>query len=130
MSNNVNSNINITSNIINNSYKDTNKGPFYVYVDNIHRNRIHPMAVGKITYNSNYVQKKYVTEIKSLGYARVRVRLDNFAAANELLKLNSFKNNELQAYIPNSLVHRQGVIGNIDINESEDDLTEAIISTA
>lgn len=126
VNNNITSNPEINKNNSNNKYKITDPGPFYIYVDNIERKRMHPMAIGKAIYNSSFDLKNDITEIKQIGYARIRIQANNYHTANILSSLNILNIHPLQSYIPNYLTHRQGVIRNIDINENELDLLDII----
>lgn len=122
----VESPVNVTRIKNNNMYRESDPGPFYVYVDNIKRNRLHPMSIGKSIYNSNFQYKNAIIEIKQIGYARVRIQTNNFTAANLIKNLNIINENDVEAYIPGYMTHRQGIIRNVDVSESDEDLLAAM----
>lgn len=112
-----------------NKYKITDNGPYFVIVENKLSNKLHPMYVGKILYNSNFQHKDKIN-IKDVGKCRVKIETNNSIIANSLVELNLLNNNELEAYIPDYNMHRQGVVRNIDTSLSDNEIINDTLSDA
>lgn len=114
----------------NNKYKNTDKGPYFVYVEHVDKKigRLFPIKVGHCLFNNDRFRHD-VIDIKSVGVNRVKVIFKTFTIANALIGHKAMKDNGLVAYIPEYYTHRKGVIRMVDTQFSEEYLKDAIKST-
>lgn len=123
-----NDNFNSKANIdLNNRYKATDQGPFYVYVEHKTKNigRLFPIRVGSYLYvNDTY--KKAIVDVKTVGRNRVKVVLNSRKAANDLVSHELLIKQDLISYIPKFYTERKGVVRMVDTYFSEEYLLNSI----
>lgn len=107
-----------------NRYSRADTGPFLVFVESLKQNigRLHPMAIGKLLYCYNSALKHDIVNISANGKNRLKIELKSAAAANILIQSSVFASNDLEAYIPGFLIHRLGIIRDVDVSLSEEEL--------
>lgn len=123
-----NNNINNNSNIdLNNRYRATDQGPFYVYVEHKTKNigRLFPIRVGSYLY-VNKVYKNAIMDVNTIGRNRVKVILNSRKAANDLVGHELLIKQDLISYIPKFYTERKGVVRMVDTFFSEEYLVNAI----
>ncbi|XP_026471570.1 uncharacterized protein LOC113375838 [Ctenocephalides felis] len=105
-------------------------GPFYIYVESLSKNigRLHPMALGKLLHRSRSIPKEDFLEIIVIDNNKVKLVLRNGKTANSLLDDSFFADNKLKAYIPKYLLIREGIIFDVDINLTAEEILEEIES--
>lgn len=110
-----------------NKYKITDNGPYYVFVEHRDKNlgRLYPMRVGYYLRLSNEY-KKSIIDIKIMGRNRVKVILDNFRAANEMINNDLLTKNGLLAYVPKFYTQKKGLVRMVDTFFSDDYLLRNI----
>lgn len=113
-----------------NRYKVDSSGPFYIYVEGTNGNigNIHPMALGKTVFETKPEFRRKITDIRSVGRNRIRIDLTTAQAANTMVESSLFDSKQLLAYIPAHRLTRRGVIRNVDLNITDDELIQAIDS--
>lgn len=105
----------------NNKYKQTDSGPFAVYVEHKEKNlgRLFPIRIGHyLKINSQY--KSSIVDIKSVGLNRVKVILNSIKAANMLVNNEILTSQGYISYIPKFYTQRKGVVRMIDTYFTED----------
>lgn len=113
----------------NNKFRNSDKGPYIVFVEHkiLNLGRLHPMKLGeKLSQLSEY--EKHITEISGVGRNRIKVLLDSGNAANKLIGDSFFEKNDLVAYIPNYLTEKKGIVRFVDTSFSEESLLTSIKS--
>lgn len=113
----------------NNRFKNTDKGPFLIFVEHksLNLGRLHPMKLGeKLSQLSEY--EKHITEISGVGRNRIKVQVDSGNAANKLVADSFFEKNDFIAYIPNYLTEKKGIVRFVDTYLSENTLLNIIKS--
>lgn len=111
----------------NNIYKSTDKGPFYVFVEHKDKSvgRLFPIRVGYyLRLNNDY--RKTILDIKTVGRNRVKVIVDNYKSANELINNDLLTKNNLIAYVPKFFTQKRGVIRMVDTFFSDEYLLNNI----
>lgn len=117
--------------LIKNRFRPEHKGPYFVFVegkDNTKIGKIHPMSFGKWLFQ-NLNKKNEVMNIQSVGLNRIKVVTKTQETANTIVELDIFKEKNLLVYIPDFLIHKTGVVRNIDVNIDEDEILGAMDST-
>lgn len=113
-----------------NKYSHTDSGPFYVFVE--HKNKslgkLFPIRVGYYLRLANEF-KRSIQDIKSVGRNRVKVIVDNFKSANEMVNNELLTRNGLVAYVPKFYTQKKGVIRMVDTFFSNDFLFQNIESS-
>lgn len=107
-----------------NRYKLTDLGPYCIFTENKFNKKLHPMYIGKIIYRSDFQHKSNILNISSVGKSKVKILVDNALIANKLLSFNLINSNELETYIPDFNLYKSGVIKNIDISVSNEDIVD------
>ncbi|CAH1971561.1 unnamed protein product [Acanthoscelides obtectus] len=111
------------------TYKQTDKGPYHVYIENNEPNfsgKLNPVKVGETILKNIPEVDNMIKRIESIGRNRVRIVFKNPSSANVLLnKTILFKNINLDVYIPKFILYRQGVIS-VDKDLSDEYLLERI----
>lgn len=99
----------------NNKYKVSDKGPFYVFVEHTDKNlgKLFPMRVGYYLRLNNEFRKS-ILDIKVVGKNRVKVIVDSFSAANQMINNELLTKNGLIAYIPKFYTQKKGLIRMVD----------------
>lgn len=118
-----------SDNLINNRFKITDSGPYFVFIEHNQHLRLHPMKIGKMLFGDpKFKNKDAIGNITSVGYSRIKIEVNSSIKANSLIKEDLFKQNNLKVYIPNFLVCKYGVIRNVDICLSEQEILSEIRS--
>lgn len=117
----------LNESIPNNKYDSQCQGPFEVYIqsnpiDNV-ASSIHPLAVGRILSASSKID---ILEIKKIGYSKISVQLTNRDAANQLLTNSALKSKNLTAFIPSFRTTRQGIIRNVPLDVTEEEIIKEV----
>jgi len=68
------------------------------------------------------VVEKDISEIKKVGYSKLLVQFNSREAANNLIHNPILKSKNLIAFIPLFRTSRQGIIRNVPLDLSEDDI--------
>lgn len=114
----------------NNMYKESDPGPYFVYVEHEQSNlgRLFPVRVGHYLF-CNQTFKNSITDIKPIGLNRVKVVLNTAKAANLLVKHELLTANKLVAYIPKYFTQKKGIIRMVDTYFEEDYIKSNINSS-
>ena len=114
---------------VENRYRVSDNGPFYVYVEHINKNlgRLFPVRVGHYLFNNNEF-KHNIVDIKSVGINRVKVIFKSYEIANKLINHDLLAAYGLIAYIPKFYTHKKGIIKMVDTYFDESYLMNAIQS--
>lgn len=103
----------------NNRYTNIDNGPYTVIVENSadgNIGKLHRLTLGKLLFRALLNEGKLITDIRQKGKNRVQIQVANYALANKIVELEMFKNDNLQAYIPESSLFRKGVMRNVDLD--------------
>lgn len=114
---------------LDNKFKDTDAGPFFIFVEhkNLNIGRMHPMKLGeKLLQLSDF--EKHIKEISRVGRNRIKIELDSGSIANKLVIHPFFPENEYVAFIPSFLTEKRGVVRFVDTSYSESALRHLIDS--
>lgn len=114
----------------NNKYKTSDKGPYYVFVEHKDKSvgKLFPVRVGYyLRLNNEY--KKSILDIKTVGRNRVKVILNDFRSANDLINNELLTKNNLIAYVPKFFTQKRGVIRMVDTFFSNEFLLNNIESS-
>lgn len=112
-----------------NRYKPTDKGPFYVFVEHKDKSlgKLFPMRVGYyLRLHGEY--KKSIEDIKVVRKNRVKVVLNNFNSANNMINNYLLTKNGLLAYIPKFYTQKKGLLRMVDTFFSDEYLLNYIES--
>lgn len=111
-----------------NKYSETDEGPYYVFVESCNANigRLHPMALGKLLYRESVPMKKDIIDVRNAGRNRIKVEMRSGSAANSLVDLQLFPENHMEAYIPRFMTTKQGVIKNVDVALTDEEIRQEI----
>lgn len=113
-------------------FNQTDKGPYFVIIESENKNlgKLHKMSVGKIMFNHLKNEGHAIENVDIAGRNRIKVVFSNFQIANKILDDREFlSKNDFQAYIPESLVLRRGVIRNVDVDLTVEEINEVIKSS-
>lgn len=110
-----------------NKYKPTDAGPYFVYVEHKEKNvgRLFPVRIGHYLTVSEMF-KKTIVDIKPVGINRVKVVLNSYRAANDLVNNQLLVKNNYISYIPKFYTQRKGVVKMVDTFFAEDYLLNTI----
>lgn len=113
-----------------NLFSASDLGPYEVYMENEQENsaigNIHPMKIGRI------LREKKITDIQSIlkkGRNRIAVRFFSYQSANNLVKSNLGKEQQLKIYVPRHLTTCQGIVRDVDTSLTIDEIMANIRST-
>lgn len=110
-------------------YEPTDTGPFHVYIENTlesFKGRLNAIKVGDIVL-SNYPElDNKIKIIEAVGRNRIKIDLKDYKSANYLLKDSILKKFNLEAYIPQFLMFRKGVLRHISSDYSEEHIKSKI----
>lgn len=111
------------------TYKQTDTGPYHVYVENNTPNfngKLNPVKVGDIVLKVVPEIDNKIKTIESIGKNRVRIAFKTSESANKLIRTQAFlRIYNLDVYVPKFILHRQGVF-RIDTEYSDKYLKEKI----
>lgn len=113
----------------NNRYRESDQGPYYVYMEHKNKNlgRLFPVKIGHFLQEINDF-KRDILDIKSVGIKRVKVMFNSHNVANLLIQHEVVIKNDLIAYIPKFYTQKRGVIKTVDTFFTEEYLKNAINS--
>lgn len=114
---------------LNNKYRSSDKGPFYVYLEHTNKNlgRLFPIRIGYFLQESPEF-KHDILDIKSIGIKRVKVEFKSHNVANSLVNHELVRKNNLVAFIPRFYTQKKGIVRMVDTFFEEDYLKNAILS--
>lgn len=111
-------------------YSNTDAGPYHVYVESNKpefNGKLNGIKVGEIIYKLLPEVDNKIKQIESVGRNRIRVVFKDYKNANILIQSQNLRNQfSLDAYIPQFLLHRIGVIKRIQSDISEEYLKTRI----
>lgn len=112
---------------ITNKYGSNYQGPFDVFVQSNSKEStsLYPITVGRCLSAST---KQDIIEIKKLGYSKVLIQMKTREAANKLINNPILKAKALTVYIPTFRTTRQGIIRNVPLDITEEEVKTEIIS--
>lgn len=112
-----------------NKYKQTDRGPYIVYVEHQTKNlgRLFPIRVGHFLLQQDSL-KNDIIDIKSVGINTVKVLFKTYNIANSLINHDIITKNNFVAYIPKYYNHKKGIVKLVDTFFSEEYLKKAIKS--
>ena len=76
------------------------------------------------------LSNKSIEEIKYSGRNKLAIITHNRNTANQILKLDILKDNNLETFIPPSYIYRKGIIKNVPTDITEQELLENIQLTS
>lgn len=119
--------ITINDSILKNRYSDSNHGPFDIHVQRISNPSapLHPITIGRLF---NKLKIEGIIEIKKAGYSKVSVFLQTGKFANSLTEDSRLYENDLVAFIPPFRISRKGIIRNVPLELTEEQIMEGIKS--
>ncbi|CAL1687612.1 unnamed protein product [Lasius platythorax] len=111
----------------NNKYDRTSQGPYDVIVQSGEgsSSSIDPIAVGRFLYS---ISKKDIVEIRKVGYSRINVQFRSRDAANGLITNSVLKDKKYKVFIPLYRTSRKGIIRNVPLNMSDEEISREIDS--
>lgn len=113
----------------NNFYEYSDEGPFFLYVEiTSEKGRIHPMFVGKLIRTSSIDIYKNILSIKKIDRFSLKIEMNNYHSANVLKIQKYWQENNLVCFIPNFLIHKQGVIRDVEYSLTDEELLDFIVS--
>ncbi|KMQ91377.1 nucleic-acid-binding protein from mobile element jockey-like isoform x2 protein [Lasius niger] len=115
----------ISEEILKNRYSSHNQGPFDVHVQRISDPRapLHPITVGRIIYGLN---NEDILEIKKIGFSKVSIFLKTKETTNQLVSDQRLQKKDLIAFIPPSRTSRKGIIRNVPLYLTDQNILENI----
>lgn len=115
-------------------YETIDKGPYVVFIEGTGNGngigRLHPMALGKLIYNSHPEIKKFISSVKKIGRNRIKVELINRESANCLIGSQLLKEKNLVTYAPTFILQRQGIIRGVFHELSDEDIAKDVQSSS
>lgn len=109
-----------------NQYDANDKGPYTIYIEQIDRNTtINDMKVGRFLKNRN---TNGIINLIKIGKNRIKLMLNNRSTANSIVKDETLKDNNLKAFIPSSHIQKIGIIRNIEMDLSKEELMASIVT--
>lgn len=113
-----------------NLFSPTDFGPFEVYLESPTEDgqltNIHPMKIGRL------LLAKKITDVKQIskkGRSRISIRFDTYKGANDLVNSTFASENNYKVYIPRHLTSCQGVIRDVDLSLSVEDIIANVRSS-
>lgn len=129
-SENVNTNASYYEKYKNNRFSQLDKGPFFVILESSLQNgnigKLHRMSTGKLIYK--ILNSTEIEDIFSIGRNRIKILTKTAVAAHKIIESVLLKEQNLIAYIPDSILYRKGVIRNVDLNLTDDEILSEIKS--
>ncbi|XP_024084410.1 uncharacterized protein LOC112127533 [Cimex lectularius] len=124
---------NFQTRLAQNRFDDTDMGPFYVLVESRDKNigKAHPMLFGKWLYQDPNLKNfaGSITEIRATGKNRLKVTASSKDIANYLTETEYLKKENLFTYIPDFLIKKIGVIRDVDLDLSNDEILQHMQSS-
>lgn len=109
-------------------YKNTDTGPFFVYIEKVseEQSRINAIKVGDLLFKYHPELDNKIVSIENVGRNRIRVKFTDYMNANRLLRSNNLQQLHLYPYIPKFITHKYGIIRGIDYDLDEEYLKAKI----
>lgn len=109
-------------------YTKNDMGPYTVYVQNKEGNigKFHRISTAKLIRSAIPQLQDNIKSISAIGYNRIKVELINTESANKLVESRLLAEKKYEVYIPQFNIRRQGIIRNVDIEISEQELANII----
>lgn len=109
-------------------YDMSDMGPYVVYLESLDKNigNLHAMTIGKLIFRNQSPIASSILNLEKSGKNRIKLTFRTFSSANNFLDSDFLKNNNLEAYIPQFLTRRMGVIRAIDLDISNEELQNFI----
>lgn len=109
-------------------YDLSDTGPFVVYVESVDKNigNLHAMSIGKLIFRSDPSISNAIMSIDKNGRNRIKISFRTYVSANKFLSSSFLASNNLEAYIPQFLIRRRGVVRSVDLDISEEELKFSI----
>ncbi|XP_050518979.1 uncharacterized protein LOC126893080 [Diabrotica virgifera virgifera] len=110
-----------------NQYSSKDNAPFFVYVQSKtgRIGNLHRVATSRLIINSVPEIKQDIANISIIGANKIKVELTSYTSANKLLTAQTLKD-KYDTYIPMFFTHVRGVVRQIDLELSEQELKEII----
>ena len=106
-------------------YEPTDFGPFQVLVENKStefKGKLNPITINDIVYVCHRELDNKIKQIESTGRYRVRIHCKDSKTANSLVLSKLLEEKNLDVYIPKTTVVKQGVVGNIELELTDETL--------
>lgn len=114
--------------LVNNRYSSIDQGPYALYVDTMENVKVHAMAIGKMLRDRVFELYKEVSLIKRISGNRFKIIVKAYKTANSIIESDIWKINKLICYIPDFMLFRQGVVRDIDVSLTEEEILSNIDS--
>lgn len=113
-----------------NTYQPTDMGPYFVFVEGENGNvgKLHPMALGRMLFKESNNLRHEIVNISGIGRNRYKIETKTGQSANRLRLQDTFRQKNMEAYIPSFLTTRRGVIRDVDIALSNQEILAEIKS--
>lgn len=115
-----------------NRYNGRDKGPFFILIESKDKNigKLHKVSIGKLIFNNFITERNDIEDVNILGRNKIKVVTKTFETANKILEAENFQQkNRIQAYIPQTVLFRKGVIKNVDPDLTDDEIRSVINSS-
>ena len=96
-------------------YKPQDRGPFVVFLENDDKSAINDLMVGRTLKNLGLLSDRIIS-IKAIKNNCAKITAENYTAANKILSSKELIEKKLRAFIPDSHLYSEGVINNINIS--------------
>lgn len=113
-----------------NKYLRSDPGPYSVFIESTNEQitKIHPMKIGKLIYKDLPRYKNSVKNVSIVSRKKVKVDLNSYDAANNLISEKLFTERNLVAYIPVFFTRKSGIIRHIPTDTTIEEIKEDIES--
>lgn len=111
-----------------NKFEITDRGPFVVLLESTTNNLgyLHPMSIGRLIIKEHKEMDNYIHSIANAGRNRIKVTFKSPFHANILLKSQILKDKNINAFIPQYLIKRTGVIRNVDQSLTDEEIKDLL----
>lgn len=110
-------------------YKNTDTGPYFVYIENElegFKGKLNAIKIGDILFQKHPELDNKISSIESIGRNRIRIKFKDSKSANNLLKSTCLKSYNLIQYVPKSISHKFGIIRGVDLDLTEEYIKQKI----
>ncbi|KAJ8673634.1 hypothetical protein QAD02_004896 [Eretmocerus hayati] len=110
-------------------FESYDRAPFKIFLQNTDNNpdKINPLLINRFLIRK-FQDSEAFDECYPISKNKVCITALNRQAANQVLNLKEWKLNNLEVFIPNHLMTRQGVIKNVPIYITEDEILENLVA--
>lgn len=98
---------------VNIRYSKHDTGPYWVYVESTDLITLHAIRVGHYIHLDPNL-KHAVNSINAIGKNKVKIQMNSYKSANDVITSPFIIKNKLVAYIPTFFVQKKGVISGVD----------------